>query len=207
VPDAPLLDGAHRVVWPGLRGVGPGAGVGRGSTIDFVVSGTDATPPRFDGLTGIEWDLARDRDPCLDRLEDRFVFRLKLGAASDDAGASLLSVLVFETRDPAAPDQAEPSRVALRPYPAKGMLELRRPADAAGKTCFAAVTQDLVGSVSGGGEREVCIATKEPPFFEGCGVASRSDGPTRPASTLGLYAGLMLWLRRRGRSAQRPVTA
>jgi hypothetical protein len=202
-PALPLAPGFHELSWPGLRGLS-GAGVGRGRTTGFFVqSEPDAAPPFFQGLVGIDWDLSRDRDPCLDRLEDRFVFELELGETRDDAGAELLSVQVFETRDPASKD-AEPARVALRAMPEGGKLELRRPANKGGKTCFAAIVQDLLGNVSGGGEREVCIETQKPPFFDGCSVAPRA----RSASA-GWLLGLALALGvvRRGARAARPAAA
>lgn len=194
-PVGPLDVGYHELVWPGLRSL-TGAGVGRGKTTSFFVQpAADQAPPSFQGLTGIEWDLSRDRDPCLDRLDDRFTFELSLGEASDDAGAELLAVQIFETRDPAS-DGAEPSRVALRAFPGSGKVEVRRAANEAGKTCFAAVVQDLLGNVSGGGEREVCIKTKKPPFFDGCSVAGGAgDGSTFGGLQL-LLASLLL--RRRG---------
>ncbi len=104
-----------------------------------------------------------------------------------------------KTRDPSAPDQSEPSQVALQAWPHDGRLEVRRPANAAGETCFAAVVQDLVGNVSGGGERELCKKTKLPPFFEGCAVAqagarARSCGY---AVWLALLPLALLLLRRR----------
>src|SRR5205085_5943790 len=98
-PDQALAEGRHVLDWPGLRGVNGGSG--RGRKIAFTVqSALDATPPAFVGLSGIEWDLSRERDPCLDRLDDRFVFRLQVGPASDDSGAGLLSLLAFQTVDP-----------------------------------------------------------------------------------------------------------
>src|SRR5262249_34847894 len=147
--------------------------------------------PSFAGLSGIEWDLSRDKDPCTDRLEDRFVFKVKLGAATDDAGADLFALSVFETADPRAGAGRPPSRVAYRAWPEKGELELRRPANQAGQTCFAAITQDMVGSVSGGGDREVCVKTKKPPFFDGCSATPRtSHAPSAPWS-LGLALALL----------------
>lgn len=198
VPAEPLVAGPHRLVWPGLRGVA-GAGVGRGATVSFTVAATsDAAAPMFDGLLNVDWDLSRERDPCLDRLEDRFVFRFRVGAVSDDAGARLSSLLLFETRDPAAPDRPVPTQVALRPFPQDGTLEVRRPASAAGTTCFAAVAQDLVGNVSGGGEREVCVTTQLPPFFDGCALR-----PAKSSSSAASWLALFVCVaRRRGRSAK-----
>jgi hypothetical protein len=177
-PARTLAEGRHVLDWPGLRGVNGSGGVGRGLKISFTVqSALDVTPPAFAGLSGIDWDLSRERDPCLDRLDDRFVFQLQVGPASDDSGAGLLSLLAFQTLDPISPEQSEPTRVGVYPWPSDGVLEVRRPATESGKTCFAAVAQDLVGSVSGGGEREVCVKTKKPPFFEGCVVATVPGGP------------------------------
>jgi hypothetical protein len=202
-PHQPLEAGFHQVVWPGLRSVSSG-GVGRGSTIGFFVdNAVDTMPPRFSGLESIDWDLSRDRDPCLDGLEDRFVFDLELGEVDDDGGRELLSVLVFETVDPAEPERSEPRQVALRPVPASGKLELRRPAQRAGRTCFAAVVQDLLGAVSGGGEVEVCTQTKRPPFFDGCAVR-RAIGadPTRDRTWAFATSLLGLLLLRRGLRAR-----
>lgn len=200
-PDAPLADGSYTAEWPSLRGLS--GGVGLGKKIAFSVQGvTDMTPPTFAGLNEIDWDLSRDKDPCTDNLEDRFVFKLKLGQASDDAGAALLAISVFETQDPLAPAQTSPGKVALRPWPENGRIELRRPANKAGQTCFAAITQDLVGSVSGGGEREVCVKTQKPPFFDGCSVLARA--PSSPGSAIFiLLAALGSRLRGRGRSVRR----
>lgn len=201
VPDQPLSAGSYTIAWPSLRGVSSSGGLGRGKSVSFTVqSGGDLGPPSFPGLVGIQWDLARDRDPCLDRLDDRFVFKLEVGEAVEDTDNSLLALLVFETRDPITPQQTEPSRVAVKAWPQNGVVEVRRPANKAGQTCFAAVAQDLIGSVSGGGEREVCVKTKKPPFFEGCALAT----PGRPQTPTGFgYALLLLglaWLTR-GRTA------
>ena len=202
-PATALDPGYHELVWPGLRSLS-GAGVGRGKTTSFFVqTAVDQAPPTFQGLSGIDWDLSRDRDPCLDKLEDRFKFELELGAASDDSGVELLAVQIFETRDPASGSD-EPARVALRAFPENGKLEVRRAADKAGKTCFAAVVQDLLGNVSGGGEKEVCIKTKKPPFFDGCSVASAASPSTSSAGLLWLLAALAL-LRRGAREAPRPA--
>jgi hypothetical protein len=201
MPAEPLGPGYHEVIWPGLRSLS-GAGVGRGRTTGFFVqTAVDRGPPTFQGLTDIGWDLARDRDPCLDKLDDRFVFELTLGSASDDAGVELLAVQIFETQDPAS-ENGEPARVALRAFPESSKLEVRRAANNAGKTCFAAVAQDLLGNVSGGGEREVCVNTKKPPFFDGCSVA----GAGRPRASAGELLLLLLafsLLRRGARGASR----
>jgi hypothetical protein len=202
MPAEPLEPGYHELIWPGLRSL-TGAGVGRGRTTGFFVqTAADQTPPTFQGLTDIAWDLARDRDPCLDKLDDRFVFELTLGNVSDDAGVELLAVQVFATQDPAS-ESGEPARVALRAFPGSSKLEVRRAAGDAGKTCFAAVVQDLLGNVSGGGEREVCIETKKPPFFDGCSVAGAFGPGASPAGLLLLLAFSLL--RRGARGGPSPA--
>jgi hypothetical protein len=196
-PDQPLASGHFDLIWPGLRGVSGSGGVGRGRSVGFTVGNEeDAAPPVFEGLSKISWDLARDRDPCLDRLDDRFVFELRVGQASDDSGVALLSLLVFETQDPGVSRQAEPSRVAELAWPADGAIEVRRPATKAGKTCFAAVTQDLVGSVSGGGEREVCVTTQKPPFFDGCAISVATSTETNVLASGWLALIALVGLRR-----------
>lgn len=200
-PDQLLSAGTYDIVWPGLRGVNGGAGVGRGSTTSLSVTGTtDVAAPIFAGLTDIKWDLARERDPCLDRLDDRFVFQLAVGHGSDDAPVEFLALQVFETKDPISPDDTAPGQVGLRAWPKDGMIEVKRPATQAGQTCFAAIALDLRGLVSGGGEREVCVKTKKPPFFDGCAIAA--PGPARPTPIAAWAVALVgLGLLRRGRSA------
>jgi len=202
-PDQALATGHYDLVWPGLRGVSGAGGVGRGRTIGVTVTSiADVAAPAFSGLSDIRWDLSRDRDPCLDKLDDRFVFQLDVGPASDDLPIEFLSLQVFETKDPTSPGQASPSNVGLRGWPVDGTLEVRRPANRAGPTCFAALAQDLLGRVSGGGEREVCLKTQKPPFFDGCTVTA--PGRLVPMSSDGWRWGtalLALGLLRRGRSA------
>ncbi len=200
-PDQALAAGQYDIVWPGLRGRSGSGGVGRGSTTSLTVATTtDVASPVFAGLSDIDWDLSRDRDPCLDRLDDRFVFKLDVGQGSDDAPVEFLALHVFQTKDPLSPDQVGPSNVGLRAWPKDGVLEVRRPATKAGQTCFAALAQDLLGRVSGGGEREVCLKTKKPPFFDGCAVVVAGCGaPLGGAGWSILLFGLGLF--RRGRSA------
>ena len=198
-PSSVLAAGTYHVAWPGLRSLTTG-GVGQGRNVEFTVGGAaDVATPSFPGLEDIQWDLSRDRDPCLDRLDDRFKFQLFLGSSADDAPAELLKVLVFQTRAPGSPSAASPTQVALRALPSDGTLEVRRPADHAGQTCFAAVTRDLAGNVSGGGEREVCALTKKPPFFEGCAISRAApDRARHDELCLLLLVGLLL--SRRGSS-------
>jgi MYXO-CTERM domain-containing protein len=103
-------------------------------------------------------------------------------------------MLVFQTKDPLNPEQTEPSRVAMRAYPGDhATLEVRRPASKAGETCFAAIAQDLVGSVSGGGEREVCVKTKKPPFFDGCSFHAGASDDAAGGAWWSLLAMLAAW--------------
>ncbi len=201
-PMQALSKGHHEINWPGLRGCERRRGRRGVAAKSASPSRARSTKPRrssqaYPASTGI-WRAIRD--PCLDRLDDRFVFKLRVSQASDDSGAALLSLLAFQTLDPISPGQTEPSSVGVYPWPSDGVLEVRRPATEAGKTCFAAFAQDLVGTVSGGGEREVCVTTKKPPFFEGCALVAR-PGRTAPQSTMSvglLLAGLaLLW---RGRA-------
>jgi MYXO-CTERM domain-containing protein len=198
VPQSSLVAGSYTLVWPSLRG--PGTGSGRSKTIDFSVAAlSDQVPPAFEGLLDVTWDLAREKDPCTDALEDRFVFDFQLGAAMDDADPGHLAVLVFETEHPRSGPSTAPRQIGIYPMPANGKLRVQRPARRAGKSCFAAVTRDLVGFVSAGGNEEVCAETIEPPWFEGCSVVAGSGA--RPAA--GLFALLGVgWLARRRRGVR-----
>jgi hypothetical protein len=175
-PLTPLAPGEHRIVWPALRGVATGVGLGRSA--EFTVGpSVDTEAPRFSGTSGLEWRLLRDEDPCTSGLEDRFAYDLELGALSDDQATSLLSVVVFETRSPTQPD-GPPKQLTVRPLPAGGHLSLERSSTRSGTVCFAAVLRDLALYTSGGGDREVCAETTAPPYFEGCALApvpARSD--------------------------------
>lgn len=201
-PEAALADGSYTVEWPSLRGLHEG-GTGLGKKTKFSVQGvTDAAPPSFVGLSKIDWDLSRAHDDCTDRLENRFVFKLKVGAATDDAGADLLLVSVFQTKDPLDPEQTAPRKVMLSAWSEDATIEVRRPAGKAGDTCFAALTQDMLGNVSGGTEHEVCVKTQKPPFFDGCSVLPRDPGSPQSALFI-LLAALGSRTAARGRRAKR----
>jgi hypothetical protein len=196
-PVAALTPGSYTLDWPALRG--PSTGAGRSKTIDFsVVAALDMTPPTFAGLSGVEWDLAREEDPCTEAYEDRYTFDFELGAVSDDTDRSHLAVLLFETEHPRSGPSTPPRQIGIYPMPDDGVLRVKRSARRSGKSCFAAVTRDLVGFVSAGGNEEVCAETIEPPWFEGCSVSggrSASGG-----SAFGLVA--LGWLVRRRRGAR-----
>jgi hypothetical protein len=191
IPSAELAAGSYVIAWPGLRGVATNRGLGL--TSDFVVGAVrDGEAPRFSGLETIEWDLERELDPCTDTHEDRFFYDLGFDAATDDVDPGLLAVVVFETR---AGGHSAPEQIAVRAMPDERRLRVERPATGGETVCFAAVTRDLVMNVSGGGDREVCVETTEPPFFDGCSLGRR--GTTGPAVVL-LALGVLVGVRRRG---------
>ncbi|HEX6277765.1 MAG TPA: hypothetical protein VFZ53_32205 [Polyangiaceae bacterium] len=194
-PRAELAAGAYELMWPALRGVGESRG--RGRTVTFSVGAArDTEAPRFSGLTRLTWDLSREQDPCTDSLEDRFWFELGLGAATDDAPASLLAVVVFETRGGNKTGSSAPEQIGVVPLPEKGVVRVERQAIGDETVCFAAVTRDLANRVSGGGDEEVCVQTTAPPFFDGCAMAR----PSRRTDAFGLVGvlGFLLFSRRRG---------
>jgi hypothetical protein len=194
LPRAELDAGRHEIAWPALRGVATNRGLG--ITVEFVVGeARDEEAPRFSGLDGIEWDLQREQDPCIDSQLDRFWFDLGIGSASDDLGTELLAVVLFETRGPSN-TQGSPEQIAVRPMPDAQKLRVVRPAKGGERICFAAVTRDLVNNVSGGGDREVCVETTEPPFFDGCTLARGSRTKAPSAALLAFL--LLVVARRRG---------
>jgi hypothetical protein len=200
VPVAPLVAGEYHILWPALRGVATGVGLGTGSSF-AVGAAIDSAPPHFDGLRAATWDFSRETDPCTDSLEDRYTYELSLGELGDDQATALLSVVVFETKGPGRAPGAAPTELAVVPLPSGGgSIHITRPSNQAGNVCFAAVLRDLALNVSGGGDEEACVATVEPPFFEGCSLALR--GRSAPASGAAwVIAGLALALRRRRRAA------
>jgi MYXO-CTERM domain-containing protein len=200
-PLLPLVPGDYTASFPRLRG--SSTGTGRGREISFFVGGAfDAAPPVFEGLRSVTWDLSREKDPCTDTLEDRYVFDFELGLATDDSDPSLLAVLVFETERPSSGPATLPKAVGIYPFPIDGKLRVHRPPRKAGKSCFAAVTRDMAGFVSAGGNAEVCEETIEPPWFEGCSVAPAPRG--NGAAWLALL--LLVALRRRARASDERVT-
>lgn len=196
-PLTALIPGSYTVVWPSLRG--PATGRGRSKSVDFsVVAAADLAPPTFAGFDGITWDLAREQDECTESVEDRYTFDFELGAVTDDSDVSHLAVLVFETEHPRSGPSSAPKQIGLFPMPDDGVLRLKRSARRAGKSCFAAVTRDLVGFVSAGANEEVCAETIEPPWFEGCSLASGRS--TSGGSLVGLLG--LGWVVRRRRGSR-----
>lgn len=178
----------YSVEWPRLRGVNSGS-LGKGASVEFTVgTALDEAPPEFEGLSGVSWDVDRERDDCTDNLEDRYLFDLELGAASDDGGRESLMVVVFQTKGPNVDESApEPISVQRIPSPGSRLRVERTLGDGEGDVCFAAVARDLTGKVSASGAKVVCTETVAPPFFEGC-----SSAPGRPAGGVAAFFALAL---------------
>lgn len=179
---------SYDIEWPRLRGVNSGS-LGRGLDLAFQVGTTlDEAPPVFGGLTGVDWDVDRERDDCTDSLEERYLFDFELGEASDDGGRESLVVLLFQTKGPKVKGSApEPVSVQRMPREGKTLRLSRTLGDGEGDVCFAAVARDLTGKVSASGAEEVCVETVAPPFFDGCSVGHA------PASRGAWLLGLALW--------------
>lgn len=171
-PSGPLRPNTkYEIDWPGLRGPNSTA-VGSALDVHFTTgAGTDGGPPRFDGVTGIEFDVSHARDECTNSVEDRYRFTLHLADASDDGGRDALALLVFQTSGPNIPE-GSPEPVSITPFPASSSITLDRAVpDAVGRVCFAAIARDLTGRISTSGDREVCTHTAAPPVFFGCSLA------------------------------------
>lgn len=196
-PSTALVPGHYSIVWPALRGVATGVGLGQGASF-AVGDGVDTAAPHFEGLRAARWDFTRETDPCTDSLEDRYGYDLELGELGDDQASSLLSVVVFETQGPGRASSAAPTELAVVPMPSGGTVHVARTSKEAGKVCFAAVLRDLTLNVSGGGDEEACVETVEPPFFEGCSLAGhRSATPGPLLGSVMVLAGLAARRRRR----------
>jgi hypothetical protein len=201
-PPEPLAPGAYALQWPSLHGL-DAAAAGLGATVHFTVGTTDdVTPPVFDGVTGVTWDLERQNNDCTKSIEDRMVFELALAPADDDGGRDGLTLVVFQTAGLGGGPDAGAPQVLLAAMPAAGKTaEIKLPVgDATGHVCFAAIARDLTGKVSNGGSHSVCVETTAPPFFRGCAVAGgRGDGA---ATLVGVASGLAL-VRGRRRAPER----
>jgi len=198
-PPTPLVSGDKYIVkWPGLRGLNS-ANLGRGKDISFRVGGEDKQAPKFAGLTGIEWDVEREKDTCTDMVEDRYVFNVDVGLAEDDGGRESLTLLVFQTSG-SAPSVGAPSPILVQRIPNAGeKLRIVRAVDrGVGKVCFAAITRDLTGKVSSS-SGETCVDTVEPPFFYGCHAGRTHGTPASDYAIFGVTIGALIayGLRRR----------
>jgi hypothetical protein len=192
-PPNGLTPGAHYVVkWPKLRGIGT-ASKGTGADVAFTVGTTDDTePPSFEGLTAIQWDVRRESDDCTNGIEERFVFDVTPGKASDDSGTGSLALVVYQTKGgDVGSDASKPVLTALLPANNES-VRVERPIDGAkGRVCFAAHVKDLTGQVStgNGANKEVCVKTTPPPFFYGCRFSSPGLVRQRSASSPGVLPG------------------
>jgi hypothetical protein len=199
LPPSPLVPGDSYVVhWPGLRGLDT-ATLGAGADQHLQAGASDdVSAPTFAGLTGIAWDVTREKDDCTTAIDERYVFDLGLGAAADDASRDFLTLLVFQTAGPKiTPGSPEPVLVQRIP-PAGATARVSSVVDRVeGHVCFAAIVRDLTGQVSMGGG-EACVDTVSPPFFYGC-TAGPVQGPGGPAGAAiaALAAGIAIVAARR----------
>lgn len=192
-------DSSYEIRWPVLRGLNAAA-PGLGGRARFTTgAGLDAAPPSFAGVAGLSWDLERKTNDCIDEVVERFVFDVDLGAADDDGGTAGLTLMLFQTKGPQVFGMPVP--IPARAWPQLGMrAEVKLPKDdAVGEICFAGLVRDAVGQISAGGDRQACVHTTDPPFFNGCSVSGGAGAPRRaPAALLALAA--LLLLRRRARA-------
>ncbi len=200
-PPRGLAPGGEYVIrWPELRGSNT---VERGLARDVrftVGEGPDLGPPVFGGVRDIAWDLDSAHDDCTDSRALRYVVDLDLEPAMDDGGRDSLALVIFQTAGPRV--EGAPRPVHVGPVPGLDGASRARVrlaiGEGVGHVCFAAIVRDLRGNVSGGGNREVCVETIEPPFFVGCAVVPVGAPPVAFAWVLGI--GFLVHRRRsRGR--------
>jgi len=168
-PPDPFLPGAaYTVHWPELRGTTSG-GKGLGGKIAFTTgAGPDGDAPVFAGATKVVWDWVREDDDCTDRTEDRLTFDVSLSEASDDGGRDSLTLVLSQTQGPLLAGGPRQIFIGALPKVDRQAHVSLGVDGAVGRICFAALVRDLPGRISGGGDREVCAETTEPPFFNGC---------------------------------------
>jgi hypothetical protein len=169
-PPAPLTPGDQYVVhWPALRGIDT-ATLGSTTDLHFTAGDTaDTASPSFAGISSVSWDVSRDNDSCTGHIEDRYVFSLGLGAASDDGGRDSLTLLVFETEGPGV-EAGSPTPVLVQRIPPEGQGATVTSTVQVGHICFAALVRDLTMKVSTSGA-PVCVDTVSTPFFYSCRAA------------------------------------
>lgn len=201
-PPAPLTPGDSYVVhWPALRGIDT-ATLGAGLDAHFTAGATDdVLSPTFEGIASVSWDVSRETDSCTSNIEERYVFDLGLGAASDDGGRDSLTLVVFQTSGPGV-DSSAPAPVLVRRVPPEGEHVSITSTILVGHVCFAAIVKDLTMKVSTSGA-PVCVDTVAPPFFYSCGVSPERPGaprPDGPALCAALALGLTLARRTNARA-------
>jgi hypothetical protein len=190
-PPAELTPGDEYVIrWPALRGKNTSS-LGRGKNVSFRVGvGPDVEPPFFEGLTGIDWDVERERDECSDTLEERYVFHLEVGESSDDGGGAALRVNLFQT---VGKNVSAPEPIYMRRLPDRGesVRVSLTTGESTGRVCFSASAIDSAEFQSGS-TAEQCVKTVPPPFFEGCRAAPPPKAGASFGLMLGLASGLLL---------------
>lgn len=202
-PMAPLApDATYVIQWPSLRGLDT-ATLGTKASTHFTTGATiDSAPPTFGGVKSVSWDVSREHDSCTGRVEERYVFDLTLGDASDDGGRDALALIVFETSGPGVDSSAPLPLLTQRIPPAGQSVRITR-TDLVGHVCFAAIVQDLTGKPSTSGA-PVCVDTVASPFFYSCGVGAGRHPYGPEVLTV---AGMLLLLgkrRARGRATAPP---
>jgi hypothetical protein len=187
------------VVWPGLRSITAQSLKGDDITVRFTVGNyVDTERPSFDGLTRIDWDFERKYDSCSDTDAERYVFDVGLTEPTDDGGADLLMLRVFQTEGPTL--DGVPTEVHVQRYTGRNTATVKLPiSEGVGPVCFSALVSDPGGNFSSSANREVCTRTIRPPFFDGCTLADPWKAYTGRSglSLLGLL--LLAVFRRKGR--------
>jgi hypothetical protein len=175
-PDAMQPLAGYAVHWPELRGTTSG-GKGLGRQVAFTTGeGPDVTAPSFAGATEVVWDWVREDDDCTDKIEDRLDFDVSLGEAADDGGRESLTLVLSQTQGPLLTTGPRQIFIGALPAPDQPAHVSLVVDGAVGHICFAALVRDLTDKISGGGDREACVETTEPPFFNGCALARSSRG-------------------------------
>ena len=165
-PPELLAGETYEISWPSLRGIAT-ASKGDGATFRFVVGDDEDTEaPAFSGLAEVDWRWQHERDECSEATDDRYIFELGLGPASDDGGRDSLTLLVFQTTGPDI-DVPVPVYTGRLPDVDERVEITRTVGEAVGELCFSAIVRDLTGKVSAAGTEDVCVSTRPPPFFEG----------------------------------------
>ena len=182
---------AYTLSWPELRGFGT-ATRGDGRTLTFDVGAAlDESAPEFAGVTAIEWDLRRQRDPCTESDQDRYEFLISLSTASDDGGRENLTLQIFQSKGPRL---SSPQSLGHLPVPAPGDPAIVNLAldDAIGEVCFAAQVLDLLGQTSTSLSQEVCVTTVGPPFFYGCSLSPTAQSASSSTAALACCTGWLI---------------
>jgi hypothetical protein len=196
-PNEPFLAGqSYRVVWPGLRSITDSNFQGADTVVEFTVGYYgDGEAPSFAGLTRVDWDFERKYDSCSDTEAERYLFDVSLDAPSDDGGAELLMLRVFQTEGSTL--FGVPTEVHVQRYSGENTVRFKRPISAGvGRVCFSALVSDPGGNFStSSANREVCTTTLRPPFFEGCALGRTGPGRT-PCSLWLLGFSLLVAVRR-----------